>query len=141
MNYPQTMEKKMSSKAGQFEYMLGAALPVSVTGCVGYVDRPRERNVYVEPARVFIEQDDYVYYPGYQMYYGSRSHHYYYQEGSSWVSRPAPRGVSASVLFAAPSVTLDFHDGPAMHHPQVIRTYPKNWKPSAENPGHREEKR
>ena len=121
--------------------MAGAALLSLVTGCVGYVDSPRAGSVYVEPApvrTVVIEQDDYVYYPRYRMYYGNRSHHYYYQEGSSWVARPAPRGVSVGVLFSSPSVMVDFHDRPAAHHAQIIRTYPKNWKPSGGNPGHRE---
>ena len=62
----------------------------------------------------FIEQDDYVYYPDYQMYYGSRSHRWYDREGSSWVARPEPREVSVDVLRSSPSVRMDFHDSPAI---------------------------
>jgi len=119
--------------------MAGTALLFG-TGCVYHEDRPRAGTVYVEPApvqTVFIE-DDYVYYPRYRMYYGSRSHSYYYQDGPSWVARPAPRGVSVNVLFSSPSVVVDFHDRPALHHSQVIQTYPKNWKPAPGNHGHKE---
>jgi hypothetical protein len=108
-----------------------------LAGCVGYEDRPRERHVrvvqatYVQP--VVVEQEDYVYYPSYQMYYGRRSHQYYYQEGSSWVARPAPQGISVSVLLSSPSASMEFHDSPAMHHAQVIQTYPRTWAQSHEN--------
>jgi hypothetical protein len=79
----------------------------------------------------------YVYYPGYQVYYSSDSRQYIYLEGSAWVTRPAPPRVSVDVLFASPSVTLDFQDAPATHHASVVRQYPKHWKPSGtkSNPG------
>ncbi len=64
-------------------------------------------------------QDDYVYYPGYQVYYSSNRRQYIYQDGRSWVSRPAPPRVSVDVLFASPSVRLDFHDSPAIHHARL----------------------
>jgi malate synthase len=78
-----------------------------------------------------VVQDDYVYYPDYEVYYSSSRHEYAYREGSAWVSRPAPRGVTVNVLLASPSVRMDFHDSPANHHAEVVRQYPKNWKPSA----------
>ena len=119
--------------------VLTAALLVTLSGCVGYVERPRAAAVYVEP--VFIEVDDYVYYPRYQMYYGSRSQRYYYQEGHAWVAHPHPRGVSTSVILSSPSVRVDFHNGLPTHHPQVIKTYPKNWAPPRGNSGHNEGQR
>jgi hypothetical protein len=120
-------------KTDQAGCALGAVLLLTLTGCVGYVEGPRA-GVYVEPAvqvdAGFVGQDDYVYYPGYQMYYGSRSHRWYDREGSSWVAHAAPRGASVDVLHASPSVRMDFHDSPANHHPEVVQKYPKNWKPS-----------
>ena len=78
----------------------------------------------------FIEQDDYVYYPDYQMYYGSRSHRWYDREGASWVAHPEPRDVSVDVLRSSPSVRMDFHDSPAHHHSEVVQKYPGNRAPS-----------
>ncbi len=104
-----------------------------LTGCVGYHDEPRHVHryapppVYVEPAVVV--QDDYVYYPGYQVYYSSKHRHYVYLEGRTWVTRPTPPQVSVEVLFASPSVSLGFHDAPAHHHAAVVRQYPKRWAP------------
>ena len=132
------MKKHFFPKAGPIGLLLSVAVVAGLAGCVRYVDRPHSRNVYVEPAPVFAEQEEYVYYPGYQMYYGSHSHRYYYQDGPTWVARPVPRGVSVGVLFASPSVTLDFHDGPAKHHAEVSRRYPKTWKPSGGNRGRHE---
>jgi hypothetical protein len=70
-----------------------------------------------------------VYYPGYQVYYSGNTRRYVYLEGRSWVSRRAPPRVLADVLLASPSVWLDFHDSPALHHAAVVRQYPKNWTP------------
>ena len=107
--------------------MLGFAILITLTGCVGYVRGP-SAGVYVEPSvpvnTVFAVEDDYVYYPGYGMYYGNRSQRWYDYEHSAWIVRPAPRHYSR-----APSVRVDFHDSPAMHHNQVRQTYPKNWTP------------
>ena len=90
--------------------------------------------MYVESGVVV--QPDYVYYPGYQVYYSGNTRQYVYLEGRSWVSRPAPPRVSANVLLASPSVRLAFHDSPAAHHATVVRQYPKNWAPPASSPNH-----
>jgi hypothetical protein len=121
--------------------VLCTALLAWLTGCVGHVDRPPQPRAYAPPPPAYVEtrvvvQDNYVYYPGYQIYYGSNTRQYVYQDGRSWVSRPAPPRVSANVLFASPSVRLDFHDSPASHHATVARQYPKNWAPPGWNPNH-----
>src|SRR5690242_14156211 len=91
-----------------------------LTGCVGYEREPRPAVVYTQPPPVYVEspvvlQDEYLYYPSYQVYYNSHRREYVYQNGRSWVSRSAPPRVSARVLAASPSVRLDFHDSPARH--------------------------
>jgi hypothetical protein len=98
--------------------------------------------VYVRPSSVQVEagimvHDDYVYYPGYQVYYSSYRRQYIYLEGRSWVTRPAPPRVSADILFASPSVRLDFHDAPAAHHTMVVQTYPKHWTPPGWSQGNK----
>ena len=124
--------------------MLGAVLLATLTGCVGYVDRPRQGSVYVAPRpaeTVVVVQDDYVYYPGYEVYYSSSRHQYAYREGNAWVARPAPRGVSINVLLASPSVRMDFHDSPAQHHATVVKQYPKNWSPPGASPDRKDNNR
>ena len=136
------MNKKLFSAIGKTGVMLGAVSLLTATGCVSYVDRPQPGEVYVAPSvPVFIEQDDYVYYPQYRMYYGSRSHRYYRYEGRSWVAAPSPRGVAINVLVSSPSVNVEFHDSPSAHHSQVIQTYPRNWKPAPEQHGRKEGQR
>jgi hypothetical protein len=123
--------KKLFFKADKAGFVLGAALLVTLSGCVGYVDGPRA-GVYAAPPVVetaVVVQDDYVYYPGYEVYYSNSRHQYAYLEGGAWVSRPAPRGVSVDVLLASPSVRMDFHDSPAHHHTEIVQKYPRNWKP------------
>src|SRR5450759_28271 len=116
--------KKLFFKTDKVGFVLCAALLGTLTGCVGYVDGPRA-GYYAEPS-VAVVQDDYVYYPGYEVYYSSSRHQYAYREGRAWVSRPAPRGVSVNVLLASPSVRMDSHDSPAQHHAAIVRQYPKN---------------
>lgn len=74
-------------------------------------------------------RDDYVYYPGYEVYYNSNRRQYTYREGNAWVSRPAPPRVAVDVLLASPAVRLDFHDAPQAHHEAIVRQYPKHWAP------------
>jgi hypothetical protein len=117
-----------------------AVLAGALTGCV--VDGPSHGHGHGPPPAqmeaAVVVQDDYVYYPGYEVYYSSNRRQYVYQDGRSWVTRPAPSHVSVDVLRASPSVRLDFHDSPATHHPTVVRQYPKHWAPPGSNPPHRE---
>lgn len=84
-------------------------------------------------AGTVVVQDDYVYYPGDEVYYNNTRRQYVYREGSAWVNRPQPpRGW----VRTAPSVHVDFHDAPEHHHADVTKTYPKNWHPAPQaHPG------
>jgi hypothetical protein len=130
---------KIFFKADKAGCVLGAVLLLTLTGCVAYVDGPRA-GIQVEPY-VFVAQDDYIYYPGYDVYYSSSRRQYAYLEGGAWVSRPAPRGVSVNVLLASPSVRMDFHDSPAFHHAAVVQKYPRNWAPPGSNQGQKENRK
>jgi hypothetical protein len=125
----------------------GSALLGVLTGCIGYVDGSRGGGAYVGPPPVYVEstvavEPEYVYYPGYEVYYSSNTRQYVYRDGRSWVTRGAPPRVSAQVLFASPSVRLGFHDSPSFHHAAVVKQYPKHWAPPAashgRNKGHNE---
>ena len=125
---------------GKIGFVFCAALAGALTGCVGYVDQPRGGGAYVEGPSVQVEsrvvvQPEYVYYPDYQVYYSSHTRQYVYRDGRAWVSRPAPPRVSVGVLFASPSVRLDFHDHPSTHHATVVRQYPRHWAPPAQGHG------
>jgi len=127
--------KELFFNADKAGFVLAAVLLITLTGCVAYVDRPARGSAYGAPVVV---QDDYVYYPGYEVYYSSSRRQYAYREGNAWVARPAPRGVSVDVLRASPSVKMDFHDSPAQHHAAVVKQYPKNWAPPEPNQGQKE---
>jgi hypothetical protein len=131
--------KKLFFKADKAGFVWGAVLLVTLTGCVGHVDGPRA-GIQGEPYTVVV-LDDYVYYPNYEVYYSSSRHQYAYREGSAWVARPAPRGVSVDVLLASPSVRMDFHDSPAQHHAAVVQKYPRNWAPPGSNQGRKENRK
>ena len=151
-------DKKLFCKTSDVGFVLGAALLGMLTGCTTYVDRPNQGSVYQSPPPVVyaappptvyvappvettaVVQDDYVYYPQYQVYYSGSRHQYAYIEGGAWVSRPAPRGVPVNVLIASPSVRMNFHDSPEHHHAEVVRQYPKNWRPSGPNPGQKDDR-
>ena len=62
-----------SSSRSRIGFALSTTLLGALTGC--YVDGPYARD-YSPPPPVYVEggpvvQDDYVYYPGYQVYYSS----------------------------------------------------------------------
>jgi hypothetical protein len=83
----------------------------------------------VRPENAAVSEDDYVYYPGYEIYYNSHRRQYTYREGDSWFTGPTPPRIGVDVLLGAPSVRLDFHDAPQAHHETVVRQYPKHWAP------------
>lgn len=130
------MKKAKYSKIG---LGFGIALSGALMGCV---HAPPQRVVYSEPPPYYaapqvVVQDYYVYYPSYQVYYSSYRRQYVYQDGRAWVSRPAPPRVPVDVLFASPSVRLDFHDSPSTHHSRVVKQYPTNWAPPGKGPHNR----
>ncbi|HXA14058.1 MAG TPA: hypothetical protein VNW23_02935 [Opitutaceae bacterium] len=133
--------QKTYFKAGKTRLILGTAFLGMLTGIVGYADEPV---VYVQPPSVqatVVVQGDYVYYPGYEVYYSRSRHEYVYPEGGAWVSRPAPRGVSVNVLMASPSVAVDFHDSPASHHAEMVKKYPRNWAPPRSDHDQRDDRK
>ena len=70
------MNKTKCLATGKIGFVLCTALLGALTGCVGHVDGPHHARVYAPPPPVYVEsgvvvQDDYVYYPGYQVYYSS----------------------------------------------------------------------
>jgi hypothetical protein len=129
------------TKSSTIGFALYTTLLGVLTGCVSHSDGPHHAVVYAPPPPVYVQSgvvmpENYVYYPSYQVYYSSSQRQYIYQEGRSWVSRSAPPRVSVGVLAASPSVSLDFHDSPTIHHAMVVKQYPKHWAPPGENPKH-----
>jgi hypothetical protein len=125
--------KKHFFKTNKVGFVLGAVLLVALTKGVSYADGQNVRITVTPPvvvAPAVVIQDDYVYYPTYAIYYNSSRHQYACLENGVWVMQPAPLGVSVGVLQASASVSMDFHDSPANHHAEMLRKYPKNWKPS-----------
>jgi hypothetical protein len=136
------------TKYANIGLVAGTALLGALGGCVGYVDGPgHHTRVHVPPppsvhvGAAVVVHDDYVYYPSHQVYYSSNRRQYVYLEGRSWVTRPSPPRVSVDVLLASPSVRLDFHDAPSIHHTTVVRQYPKHWAPPGHSEGHQKGKK
>lgn len=136
--YPPVMETKPTILAGVVGFVFSAIVLPLQTGCVAEGHTHTSASVHAD---VVLDDDDYVYYPEYEVYYSSRHRNYVYLDGRTWVRRPAPSGISVDVLLASPSVHVDFHDAPARHHDRVIRTYPRNWRPSGHNHGPRDNDR
>ena len=146
------MNQKILRFVGCTSLVSGAALLAALTGCnksqpeIQYVAAPAQAAaptptavVQVQPTIVL--QDDYIYYPAYEVYFSSSRHQYVYRDGNAWVTRAAPPRISVDVLFASPSVRLDFHDAPALHHEGIIRTYPRNWAPPGRGRGNPDERK
>ena len=116
------MKRNSSVTAG---LLTGTALLLLASGC--YTEVSSRRTGYSGRTTVMFE-DDYDYYPGYEVYYSRSRHEYVYRDGNTWVRRPQPSGVSVEILLAAPSVRMDFRDAPELHNDTVVRSYPRNWK-------------
>jgi hypothetical protein len=131
--------------AGQYRNrtLIGTALLAVLSGSVGCVYETRHTRAYAPPPPVYTQttltmDDDFIYYPAYEVYYSSSRRKYTSWDGRSWVSSPTPPHVSAEALSAGPSVRMDFHDAPAAHHASVVREYPKHWTPTGQGHGNKE---
>ena len=113
--------------SGRVVLLLGSGFLVTLIGCY---NPPPERGADRPAGSQVVEQDDYVYYPGYEVYYNNTRHQYVYREDNAWVNRPQPPRAWAQTLPGSPSVHVDFHDAPERHHAEIVREYPKNWQPS-----------
>src|ERR1043165_4407630 len=128
----------------KIRFLLCITLLSTMTGCASHMDERHHARGYAPPPTVYVEsepQDDFVYYPAYQVYYSSNRRQYIYVKDRSWVTRPAPSRVSVDVLVASPSVRLNFHDEPAIHHAAVVRQYPQHWSPPEPDHGREKEDR
>jgi hypothetical protein len=134
--------KKYFLKTNKVGFVMSAAFLMALAECVGSANGQGVGITITPPVVVVappvVVQDNYVYYPGYGIYYNSGRHQYAYLQGGAWVWAPAPSGVSVEVLLASPSVNMDFHDSPANHHDAMVRMYPRNWKPSDTHQGEKE---
>lgn len=124
------MSKTSSSLVVTTSLLAGAALLALLSGCE--TDGSARVTLYGERSHPYghttvVYEDDYDYYPGYEVYYSRNRREYVYRDGGNWVRRPQPTGVSLNVLMAAPSVRVDFRDSPERHHDRVVRSYPRNW--------------
>lgn len=79
-------------------------------------------------------EDQYVYFPGYEIYYNRTQGYYVYWTNDGWVERfDLPAEVEPQELLASPFVEMPFHDSPGPHHAQVSRDYPLDWgQPNAQ---------
>jgi len=123
-------DKNTFRRCGWAACGMGAALLVSLTGCIGDMPHRGAWDAAPKPVRVrtaSITTDEYVYYPRYAIYFNRTQHRYIRLESDGWSTRSEPAGVKMEVLLDSPSVPLAFHDAPGQHHDQVVRDYPKNW--------------
>jgi hypothetical protein len=130
---------KLGFRVGWAGFGFCAALLLALTSCVdSNTNRPAQGSVHVVPpggVTSFVVQDEYIYYPTYQVYYSNNRHQYEYWQDHAWVSKPAPPGIPVAVLRASPSVKMDFHDSPENHYAEVVQKYPKNWSAPSANEG------
>lgn len=133
--YDHRMNTKTFFPAKLLGLVLSAALLPMLFGCVADSSRSSVR-VHASSGYTrtdVIMEDDYVYYPGYEVYYSSNRHSYIYRDGRNWVTRPAPPRVAIEVLLASPSLRVDFRDSPERHHADMVKRYPRNWRPAGDN--------
>ncbi len=109
----------------------GSALVLVLAGCVTAGSPPRAHQPSRSDVRtVIMFEDDYEYYPRYEIYYSRRRNEYVYRDRNAWVRRSELPGISLSLLTAGPMVRMDFHDSPEFHHGNVVQRFPRNWEQS-----------
>jgi len=133
--YRQTMPKHSFLPAG---VIAGTCLLTALTGCTTAGSGPSSHL----PARPAVSaslmiDDDYDYYPRYEIYYSRSRHEYVYRDANAWVRRSDLRGITLAMLDSGPMVRMDFHDSPEFHHGSIVQSFPRNWEqsgPKRDNP-------
>jgi hypothetical protein len=110
-------------------FALGLAALALLSGCAtsswtGTFRQPTMSQVHV----ALSQQDSYIYFPGYQVYFNPARRQYTYWNGRAWLTSPdLPHELSLELLQESPSVAMNFDDAPARHHGEVAQSYPRNW--------------
>jgi hypothetical protein len=66
-------------------------------------------------------QNQYLYYPDYDLYYNRNTGDFISFENNRWIARKSPRNVSSDRLFASRSVSLQGYDTPEQHRAMYYR--------------------
>jgi hypothetical protein len=116
-----------------------ALLLLAFAGCASDSGYYQSSSIgYDNRGRAVSYEDDYDYYPGYEVYYARSRHEYVYRDGNRWVrSNNYPRA-NSQVLLSSPSVRVDFRDSPERHHDTVVRRYPHDWRQDRDGDGRRD---
>ncbi len=95
--------------------IFGAISTGTLTGCAGNATHSGPR---------LDDQENYVYYPDYGIYYSVDQRQYVYLEGDTWSRSASPSNIPVKVLNASRSVQMPFHDSPEDHNSEVLKKYP-----------------
>lgn len=125
------MNESFSARPAWLGLLTGATVIILLGGCIAGTPSDRgghrsTRSVQVPVIQVY--EDDYDYYPSYEIYYSRNRREYVYRDRNRWIRNSEPRGVSLVALQASPFVRVDFRDSPERHHATVVRSYPRNWQ-------------
>ena len=114
----------------------GTCLLTALTGCMTAGSGPSSHLPARPPvsASLMID-DDYDYYPRYEIYYSRRRNEYVYRDANAWVRRSDLRGITLAMLDSGPVVRMDFHDSPEFHHGSIVQSFPRNWEQSGPKRG------
>ncbi len=109
----------------------GSCLMAALTGCMTAGSGPSSHY----PTRPAVQaslglEDDYDYYPRYEIYYSRRRNEYVYRDANAWVRRSDLRGITLAMLQSGPVVRMPFHDSPEFHHGSIVQSFPRNWEQS-----------
>lgn len=113
--------------------LAGTVLLTALAGCMT-AGSGRSARYPTRPAvqATLMVEDDYDYYPRYEIYYSRRRNEYVYRDANAWVRRSDLQGITLAMLESGPVVRMDFHDSPEFHHGSIVQSFPRNW----EQPGH-----
>jgi hypothetical protein len=87
----------------------GLLLIGTLAGCYSDNTRSgyyRDRPIGYNERTTVVYEDDYDYYPGYEVYYARNRREYIYRDGNRWVRSTTYPRANSQVLFSSPSVRV-----------------------------------
>jgi hypothetical protein len=109
----------------------GSFLLTALTGCFTAGSGPSSHSSTPPTGQAsLLQEDDYDYYPRYEIYYSRRRNEYVYRDANAWVRRSDLQGITLAMLQSGPMVRMPFHDSPELHHGSIVQSFPRNWEQS-----------
>jgi hypothetical protein len=76
---------------------------------------------------------NFIFYPGYRLYFGRQNQLYHYPPHDGWAAQPESEGINIDIFGGSPTVRAESDDAPPFHPSTDMRQYRPIWSSAPVN--------